>query len=65
VKAFRNALRPWIQDQQEQLRLSKGCFSSSSGFADVQAARGCYARFLAENGTRWQEHANAVSDFIR
>jgi hypothetical protein len=65
VKAYRDALRPWIEDQEEQLRLSRGCFSASSGFADVEAARSCYAQFLAENGARWQSHADRVNEFIR
>jgi hypothetical protein len=59
-RTYKQALAIWVADQDEQARLSRGCFEQSGSFADAASAGTCYSQLVATNGARWQADADRL-----
>jgi hypothetical protein len=64
-RTYQQAVGVWVADQEEQAKLSRGCFEQSGSFVDVASAAACYRQMLATNGARWQADGDRVGQLAQ
>ena len=62
---FKDALLVWIEDQEEQARLSKGCFDLSDSYAAPDVALACFTAQREDHGSRWIASATRVRNALQ